>query len=72
MTDRGYHELQCDAHRLADVRLRDAIDGGDWLAVNRVCDELSEISFRLYHEAQTRAGLERVRSFAPPGERENR
>jgi hypothetical protein len=62
MADRGYHELQCDANKL-NVRLGGAVDAQDWLAVNRLCEQMSETSFRLYHEAMRREGVEKMRQM---------
>jgi hypothetical protein len=72
MTDRGYHELQCDANKEAR-RLLGAVEAGEWAVAQGRMESLAEMVARLGHESRTRETLEWVRNNAAPvAEREAR
>jgi hypothetical protein len=72
MTDRGFHELECDAVREAR-HLLGAVEAGQYLAATRRMESLADMVGRLDHEKRRRETLEWVRNnAAPAGEREAR
>lgn len=50
---RAMHEIQSDAMRLIEVRLKGAIESCNWAAVNNYASQLADIAQRgLYHQSQ--------------------